>query len=183
MPKSRWKSALQITLGIVPLLLLFSCCGGFLLFSGPEQIASFRMTPKTTTRIFAEGASLYEPPGYLSIEIDHDEYSLIERYPFMGIGAERVPSEPLGFKTTTDQRYSAVTRYDDAIFMIDFATTTFWPPTDWNVNEFDAETGRLLLNELQSEFPRITCLNLDDLERSRRNRQQSQKDRLGRTKP
>ena len=183
MLESRWKTAFQISVGLIPLLLLFSWSGGFLLFSGPEQIASFRMTAKTTTRIFAEGASLYAPPGYLSIEIDHDEYSLVDRYAFMGIGPERVPNEPLTFKTTTDQRYSAVTRYDDAIFMIDFSTTTFWPPTDWNMNEFDAETGRQLLNALQSEYPRMTCSNLDNLERSRRNRQQSVKGRLGRTKP
>lgn len=183
MPESRWKTAFQMAVGLAPLLLLFSCCGGFLLFSGPEQIALFKMTPKTTARLFAEGVSLYEPPGYLSIEIDHDGYTLIDRYEFMGIGPERVPAEPLSFKTTTDQRFSAVTRYDDAIFMIDFSTTTFWPPIDWNVNEFDAETGRQLLNALRSEYPRMTCSNLENLERSRLNRQQSKKGRLGRTKP
>ena len=40
-----------------------------------------------------------------------------------------------------------------------------------------------LLNALESEDPRMTCSNLDNLERSRLNRQQSVKRRLGRTKP
>lgn len=167
---SSCKDALKFVVLLSPLVLIVLCCAGFVLNMGPEQIARLNLSSNLQANVYAEGSAHFEPPGYLSVEVVDDSSIKVPRYSFFAVGSQRVPSEPLTSRTTSDLRYAGITKYDDAIFMIDLQTYEYWPPRNWSYDDFSPEIASRMLAELRKEFPLTTCTRCDELLEMKANR-------------
>ena len=99
--------------------------------SGPERIATIALSDDCTAMVYAEGPFLYEPPGYLSIEVNDRGRTIVPRYQFMGEGSE--PALRLRFTVarSSDGLIAALKHGSDVVFMVDLGTGRYWPPEDW----------------------------------------------------
>ena len=89
---------------------------------GTEQIATLQLSDEATAFIYAEGEFLYEPPGYLSLQVQTTSRDLVPRYDFKPDHGIRVPKLPFSTSRSDDCKVSAVTQFRDAVFIIDFDT-------------------------------------------------------------
>lgn len=133
---------------------------------GTEQIATLQLSDEATAFINAEGEFLYEPPGYLSLQVQTSSRVLVPQYDFKPDHGSRVPELPLSTARSDDGTVSAVTQFKDAVFIIDFETGEYWPPSGWSYLRFNPELGDRLLEKLNEDTPgNYTCYLLEELKR------------------
>ena len=135
-------------------------CSGLSLGLGPEHFASVTLADGCIAHLYAEGPLHYEPPGYLSVAVVDDERTVVPRYPFVGIGGERVPHDPYTAISTNDRSTVALKQGNDIAFMLHRPSGKFWPPANWTYYDFSPTLAQEMLDDLLVDNPGLTCQRL-----------------------
>lgn len=149
--------------------------------SRPELIATLELSDEATAYVYAEGELLYEGPGYLSLEVQTQSKTLVPLYEFTDSSGDPVPEHPFSVTRSRNGTVAAVTQFKDAVFIIDFGTGEYWPPSGWDFSKFNPELGARLLDKLNEDTPgRYTCYFLGELEQraARRNERLNESTRV-----
>lgn len=165
---------LGLTLGTVGgLLLMAACLVGLRMVGGPERVAEIALDANATAIIWAEGEMLYEPPGYLTIEVRRgDGGPAVPPYPFQPIGPKRVPGVPFELIGPTDN-VAGLRQGNEIAFLIDLQTAEHWPPRNWDWSFLDIATFERLRERLGTTADGLGCERVVRFEeqRDRRARQ------------
>ncbi len=157
---------------VVILFSFFVTLALFIANSGPELIATLKLSDEATAFVYAEGELLYEGPGYLSLEVQTKWKSVVPLYDFAADSGDRVPEHPFSAARSRNGTVAAVTQFRDVVFIIDFGTGEYWPPSGWDYWKFNPELGARLLGKINEGTPgKYTCYFLEALKQqaARRN--------------
>jgi len=165
-PISKLRRRIGLTLFIVlfvtPIVLFLSVLTfgflGWLLTSEHEEIARFELPQNRTLVVYAVGKFHYDPTppangGSIYVSLLDAGKTVVNKRKFLWYQHSRVPPLDFDCKYTADVDVVSVTWSNDIFMMYRFSDDTFWEPS--GLNEQKAEIGNRLLEQLQTDHPRV----------------------------